>query len=182
MKSCISIRSDTCHQTTALDNATLAIDKAESELGIPKIIVPEDLVADVHELAVVTYLSYFRDYDEQNSIRKPAVSETSGTTASVKSTAYGPGLETGLANSAAQFMIEARDVDGQRLTHGGDLFRVNVVNGSEQLAVDVVDEGNGLYNVRYTPSPGKYTVTVQLGDAPISGSPWLFDRTWYTLE
>jgi hypothetical protein len=167
----------------ALDNATLGTDKAETELDIPKILVPEDMVTELpDEFCIIAYISYFRDYDEKNSIRKTEEPKTHGNdVVTEKSTSYGPGLEAGLAHEPVNFTIEARNADNERVNHGGTFFRVNVANGSEFIEVQIQDEGNGLYQVTYTPStPGKYTVEIKLGDKHINGSPWQFDRTWYS--
>ncbi|KAG2392244.1 hypothetical protein C9374_012496 [Naegleria lovaniensis] len=49
--------------TTPLEINTNAIRIAEEELDIPEIIDPEDITDAPEELSLMTYISYFRDYD-----------------------------------------------------------------------------------------------------------------------
>jgi filamin len=157
----------------ALQNATLGTEKAEQELEIPKILSPEDMVAEEQdELSIMTYISYFRDYDEKMMARARE-EELRRTAAPEKCIAYGPGLEKGLTYEPANFTIEARNVYGDRLQKGGDLFDISIKNGNQDIPKEVVDEQNGLYQVTYTPTtPGKYRIDIKLRDKPISGSPW----------
>jgi filamin len=157
----------------ALDNATLGTDKAEVDMEIPKILAPEDMVAEEQdELSIMTYISYFRDYDEKNLAREREA-ELRRAAAPEKCIAYGPGLEKGLTYEPAHFTIEARNIYDERVNHGGDPFQISIVNGNEHIKPDVQDEGNGLYQVTYNPTtPGKYKIEIKLKDKPINGSPW----------
>ena len=54
----------------SLENATKGIDKAEREMGIPKLLDAADMVAAVDELSMMTYISYFRDYAANEGKRR----------------------------------------------------------------------------------------------------------------
>jgi len=70
----------------ALANANLAIKKAKENLGIPEILDAEDIVSFPDVLSVMTYLSYFRDYDYK---RREKESSSSTTTADIPAVVTG---------------------------------------------------------------------------------------------
>lgn len=93
---------------------------------------------------------------------------------SIDSIAYGAGLGNGVvAGTATSFLIQAKDALGRSLTTGGAYFAVSST-GPAPITFTVVDLGNGLYNVSYTPSTyGTYLISVKLnGRNPISNSPF----------
>lgn len=142
-------------------------------MEIPKILGPEDMVAEEQdELSIMTYISYFRDYDEKMNSRR-LEEELRRTANPDKCIAYGPGLERGLTSEPALFTIEARNVYDERLKKGGDNFDISIKNGNQDIHPNVKDEDNGLYQVNYLPTtPGKYRIDIKLKGKPISGSPW----------
>jgi len=91
--------------------------------------------------------------------------------------AYGPGLEPGnLDTEPATFTIEARDKNGNRRKEGGDPFLVEVQGPTGPVPVDVVDNGDGTYNVTYNPEDaGRHDIAVTLDGKPIKGSTFKVD-------
>lgn len=98
-----------------LGNATLGTDKALSDLDIPKILSPSDMVApETDELSVMTYISYFRDY--ANNAGKRADREKKEKTADpARSFAFGAGLEKGEQFIPGHFLIQAKNCFGDNL-------------------------------------------------------------------
>jgi len=93
-------------------------------------------------------------------------------TVAAQTIAYGPGLEPGnLDTEAAQFTIEARDKNGNKMKEGGDPFVVEVQGPTGPIPVEVVDNGDGTYNVTYNPDDaGRHDIAVTLDGKPIKGS------------
>jgi len=91
--------------------------------------------------------------------------------------AYGPGLEPGLLDThPATFTIEARDKNGNRRKEGGDNFDVDIQGPNGPVKANVVDNGDGTYNVTYQPEDaGIHDIAVTLGDVPIKGSTFHVD-------
>ncbi|XP_067228456.1 filamin-B isoform X2 [Chanodichthys erythropterus] len=79
--------------------------------------------------------------------------------------ADGLGLQKGLAGHPNVFSVNARSsVDDLGIT----------VEGASECQVTCKDNGEGLYNVEYTPSvPGEYKITITCGDKNIPGSPFI---------
>jgi filamin len=157
----------------ALSNATLGIDKAEEEMEIPKILAPEDMVADENdELSVMTYISYFRDYDNAEG-RRLAEERKRKTPDPAFCTAFGPGLESGMTHQPAQFTIVAKNCFNEQLKEGGTAFVVNVVGNGKQVPVEVKDNKDGSYPAFYVPTEaGQHVITITLVGTNIKGSPW----------
>jgi filamin len=106
----------------ALANAILGEDTAESALGIPKILQPEDMVSpSPDELSVMTYISFFRDY-EDNLAKKKGREAQERIAVPEKTTAYGAGLTEGEQFIPAEFTIEARNCFGTKCPCGGETF------------------------------------------------------------
>jgi filamin len=91
--------------------------------------------------------------------------------------AYGPGLEPGcLDTEPAVFTIEARDKNGNKRSEGGDPFVVEVMGPTGPVPVDVVDNGDGTYQVTYQPQDaGRHDIAVTLEGKPIKGSTFRVD-------
>jgi len=91
--------------------------------------------------------------------------------------AYGPGLEPGnLDTEPAHFTIEARDKNGKKRTEGGDPFKVEVMGPTGPVPVNVVDNGDGTYQVTYEPKDaGRHDIAVTLEGKPIKGSTFRVD-------
>lgn len=157
-----------------LANAQLGEATAERELGIPQLLAPEDMVAaHPDELSVMTYISYYRDYAEneakrrgQEALEKIAVPE--------KSFAHGAGLQEGEQFIPAEFTIQARNQFGRDVPCGGETFDVKITTPKgTPVANKVTDNGNGTYTVQYTPmDSGRHAVAIQLKGKAISGSPY----------
>jgi len=163
---------DSLRPGDGLQNAIKGTDAAESELQIPKILAPEDMVAAADELSCMTYISYFRDYEANEGKRREAdrlakIADPS------KCIAYGPGLEHADTGIPAEFTIQARNASGANIPVGGEQFQVTVTGASPNITPRIVDNGNGTYGVTYVATqPGKHTIHVNLKGKPISGSPW----------
>ncbi|KAM3726784.1 Filamin-A [Dirofilaria immitis] len=88
--------------------------------------------------------------------------------------AFGPGLESGVANLPSIFLIE---------TNGGRCEQIDVSvtgrtlvpeNGSEKPDIELVDNKNGSAVARFTPTaPGIYTVKVCFAGEHVKGSPFI---------
>jgi len=85
---------------------------------------------------------------------------------------FGPGLESGQAEEKLQFKIVAKDSEGNQRSDGGDNFLVSI-DGVESIVPQVMDNGDGTYDVTYdTKEPGDYVVNVLLdGNKQVSGVP-----------
>jgi filamin len=155
-----------------LRNAEQGMDVAEKDLGIPKILGPEDMVAAADELSTMTYISYFRDY-EANEGKRRAAELAARVADPSKCIAFGPGLEHAETGIPAEFTIQARNAAGRDIPVGGEKFDVKVQGASPSVQPKVVDNNNGTYSVTYVASqPGKHVVSVELKGKPIHQSPW----------
>lgn len=140
----------------ARQNCELGIDLAEKLLGIPKLILGEEMqLAQVDEHAMMAYLSQFRD------VPAPAKEDFSGL-----GRASGPGLESGVKCRPCSFDVSFPG-------HCNGQLKV-VAEGKVTIAnVQVVDNGQGQYSVGYVPGEeGVFTVSVTLNDKHIPGSPF----------
>jgi len=156
----------------ALNNATLGCNLAETDMGIPKVIDPADMVSNTEdELAVMTYLSYFRDWQGSEERRRRA-EEIERTPVAEKCKAYGPGYEKAETGIPTEFTIEAINVHGRRLAAGGTPFRVKIDGPNGEVGVTVNDNGDGTYKASYQAGDsGKHTIEVTLFEKQISNSP-----------
>eukprot|EP01116_Phalansterium_solitarium_P017453 TRINITY_DN4304_c0_g2_i1.p1 TRINITY_DN4304_c0_g2~~TRINITY_DN4304_c0_g2_i1.p1 ORF type:complete len:752 (+),score=320.34 TRINITY_DN4304_c0_g2_i1:113-2368(+) len=158
----------------ALANATLGEDTAEKDLGIPKVLGPEDMIKEeVDELSVMTYISYFRDW-EANEAKRKGDAAIEKTPVAGKCKAYGPGLEKAELTVPTEFTIEAINANNRRVPEGGAPFNVEI-KGTNGTVVphEFVDNNDGTYKVHYTPpAVDTLTVEIKLEDTPINGNPW----------
>ena len=162
-----------------LDNATKGENLAESDLGIPQILAPEDMVAAADELSCMTYISYFRDY-ENNEGKRRAAEMAAKTADPSKTKAWGPGLEGAQTYTPTEFYIQAVNAAGVNIPVGGENFKVTIAGPSGTSNPPVIDNGNGTYTVKYQLNePGPHQIQVDLKTqrgagpfAPIQGSPW----------
>jgi len=155
-----------------LDNATKGENLAESELGIPQILAPEDMVAAADELSCMTYISYFRDY-ENNEGKRRAAEIAARTVDPTKTRAYGPGLEHAETGIPAEFTIQAVNAAGVNIPTGGEQWEVKVQGASPNVQPKVTDNGNGTYGVVYTATvAGPHQIHVAHKGRPIQNSPW----------
>jgi len=135
---------------SALDNATKGIDLGYNDLGVPKVILPQEMIhPKVDEHAMMTYISYYRDLPEKR------------TNDASKCRAYGPGLVEGIVNEPSEFTVE---------TPGRGKLEVKVEGPKSNAKVNVTNN-NGIYKVSYHPTePGEYKVHVTLDGTHIPGS------------
>eukprot|EP01118_Nematostelium_gracile_P013250 TRINITY_DN4985_c0_g1_i1.p1 TRINITY_DN4985_c0_g1~~TRINITY_DN4985_c0_g1_i1.p1 ORF type:complete len:439 (+),score=122.80 TRINITY_DN4985_c0_g1_i1:38-1318(+) len=135
-----------------LNNATRGIDLGYNELGVPKVVLANEMVNPrVDELAMMTYISYYRDLDAKREKRDDAS----------RCVAYGPGLVEAVVNEAANFTVE---------TPGRGKLEIKVI-GPKSNAVATVKNNNGIYSVSYNPTePGEYQVHVTLDGKHVPGS------------
>ena len=167
-----------CLTDDAVADTDKAMGAAEETYGIPRIIDADDMVHLPDELSIMTYVSYFRDWDEGGGrakraehlrkLRTPFASEC---------IAYGPGLEGVETFQEGPFTIEARNCFGDPVDppHGGDNFDV-VISGVESPACTVTDNGDGKYPATYTPTkPGSLEIAITYEGEHIKGSPFSVD-------
>jgi len=126
------------------------------ELGVPKIVQPSEMIhPKVDELAMMTYISYYRDLDGARAHRNNEAS---------KCRAYGPGLVNGVVNQPGEFVVETPKNSRGRL-------QIKVEGPRSEARVTVQENGDGTYNVSYNPTePGTYKVHVTLDGVHIPGS------------
>eukprot|EP01103_Thecamoeba_quadrilineata_P002846 TRINITY_DN12709_c0_g1_i1.p1 TRINITY_DN12709_c0_g1~~TRINITY_DN12709_c0_g1_i1.p1 ORF type:complete len:423 (-),score=94.10 TRINITY_DN12709_c0_g1_i1:3-1271(-) len=136
-----------------LQNAERGIDTAERQLGIPKLILATEMNhPKVDEQAMMTYISFFRDYEESQKKQRSLADQ---------SYAFGPGLQEAIVSQNSEFTV---------VTPGGKL-EVKVIGPKDNAQVKITDKGNGTYGVEYTPkNPGEYEVHVTVDKNHIPGS------------
>lgn len=153
-----------------------AMDNAEDNMGIPKIMLPEDMAcANPDELSTMTYISYFRDYDNDNAKRKKAADDERNAVPG-NTVAYGPGLEKAEPGKPADFTIEARNAGGRKCPVGGENFDIQLQGPTGPVPVQCRDNGDGTYSCQYVPNaPGDHVLNINLKGQPIKGNPWRID-------
>mmetsp|Transcript_3193 Transcript_3193/g.5956 ORF Transcript_3193/g.5956 Transcript_3193/m.5956 type:complete len:312 (+) Transcript_3193:97-1032(+) len=150
-----ALRPDLCQDHKELDpkkklaNCTKGIDTAEKEMGVDKLILPEEMKhKKVDKHAMMTYLAQFRNLKPM----KPAA----------RVRVYGKGLHQGVQDCKAPFYIETPDdvkgkievkvlsPDGKELKH-------------DTKKADDAPQGYGKMACSYVPSkPGTYKVHITL--------------------
>ncbi|PRP88073.1 hypothetical protein PROFUN_04164 [Planoprotostelium fungivorum] len=156
-----------------LDNATRGTQTAEREMGISAILAPEDMVnPEIDELSVMTYIALFKEWEDKQASLKDTFDAS-------KSSVYGPGVEGGkeaVVRKPVPFTIESKNAFNDRLTRGGETFRIQVTGPKGDVPATVTDKGDGLYDVVYTPNqPGAHTVVVEHKSIPVAQSPYQVD-------
>jgi len=138
-----------------VQNAKKGIDLAERNLSIPPIMTAEDMAnPKVDELSMMTYISYFRDYENKP---KPKIDWAS------RCRAYGPGLVEGVAGDPADFTVETPAGCPGKL-------EIKVEGPKNNAEVKVTKQGDN-YQVQYQPNePGQWKVHVTLDGTHIPGS------------
>jgi filamin len=142
-----------------------AIDTAQREYSINPIIDAPDMNETPDELAIMTYVSYFRDWLENEGKRRQ-------TPSAKNTTASGPGVEGGRAKVNNAIRITAINQYNQAVTVGGATFFVEVNGPSGAVnAAPITDNGNGTYDTGYTPEKaGHYHVKIAFNGEDIKGS------------
>jgi len=137
-----------------IHNCQLGLTKAYENMKIPMLIDAEDMANAPDELAMMTYISYYRDY-WTSLMDKLAFPEA-------------------CIFSSFTCHVQACKKNGQKKVDGGDPFQGTVSGpGGKGVPAQVVDNHNGTYAVSYTlPQPGTYTISVKLMNKEIKGSPF----------
>jgi len=134
-------------------NCNLGLTKAYQNMKIPQLLDAEDMANAPDELAMMTYISYYRDY-WQSLMDKLAFPEA-------------------CTFSSFTCHVQAAKKNGQRKLDGGDPFQGTVTGPGGPVPAQVVDNNNGTYAISYSlPQPGSYTVSVKLMGKEIKGSPY----------
>lgn len=103
----------------------------------------EDMANAPDELAMMTYISYYRDY-WQSLMDKLAFPEA-------------------CTFSSFTCHVQAAKKNGQKKVDGGDPFQGTVTGPGGAVAAQVVDNNDGTYAISYAlPQPGTYTISVKL--------------------
>lgn len=154
-----------------LTDATMGMTKAEENMGIPQVLHPSDMVGEPDELSNMTYISYFRDYDEKRG-QRDMEEKIRRTPVADQCRAYGPGLESGEALIPGLFVIEARNNRGELIPMGGFPFTAVCKDPTGKfVGVQVKDNSDGTLEASYTPQvPGTHTVEVLLSGQHIGGA------------
>eukprot|EP01129_Flabellula_baltica_P008038 TRINITY_DN3168_c0_g1_i1.p1 TRINITY_DN3168_c0_g1~~TRINITY_DN3168_c0_g1_i1.p1 ORF type:complete len:757 (-),score=218.19 TRINITY_DN3168_c0_g1_i1:33-2303(-) len=157
-----------------LTDANMGIQTALEKMGIHDLILADDMVNFPDELANMTYIVQYRDY-ELGKEKRLEESERLKLADASQCVAYGPGLEPGNeAGIATNFTIETRNYKGQKIPYEGEPYNVIVkAPNNEDLPIVYEAVGDGTFYVEYTPSgPGIHKVSVTLGDKHIKDSPF----------
>jgi filamin len=161
-----------------LNDLNTSIDTANKEYDIPKLMDAEDIHECPDELAMMTYISYFRDWALDDAKRRAAEIEAERlrkmrTADPSQCYAHGPGLQGGTTNNEAPFTIQAVNYFGDPLPTGGDQFVVALSGPNGEVPVKVVDNNNGTHSASYVPKDvGNYNLAITLRGDKIKESPW----------
>jgi len=138
----------------------------------------EDIHECPDELAMMTYISYFRDWWLDQAKRRAAAEEAERlrkmrTADPSQCYAHGPGLQGGTTNNEAPFTIQAVNYFGDPLPTGGDEFVVSLSGPNGDVPVKVHDNNNGTHSCGYVPKDvGNYNLGITLRGEKIKDSPW----------
>jgi len=134
-------------------NCQMGLNNAHKNMKIPMLVDAEDIANAPDELAMMTYISYFRDYWTQ-MMDKLAYPE--------KCTMY-----------SFTCHVQAANRSGRNRQDGGDAFSGEVRGPGGSVPCQVVDNQNGTYAISYSlPQPGTYTISIKLQGKDIKGSPF----------
>jgi hypothetical protein len=134
-------------------NAQMGLTNAHNNMKIPMLVDAEDMVNAPDELAMMTYISYYRDYWTQMMDKLAFPDKCSF--------------------SSFTCHVQAANRSGRNRVDGGDAFSGEVKGPQGVVPAQVVDNGNGTYAISYSlPQPGTYTVSVKLQNKDIKGSPF----------
>jgi len=154
-----------------------AMDIAAKEYEIPKLIDANDMVECPDELSTMTYVSYFRDWWENDQKKRAKEIEEERlrklrTADPSQCYAFGPGLEKGYTNNDCPFTIQSVNYFGDKLSVGGTEFIV-LLSGVDCPDCAVADNGDGTYSCKYVPRViGRYNVNITCRGTAIKDSPW----------
>jgi hypothetical protein len=156
-----------------LKDCTMGIKNANHNMDIPIIIDPEDVVQHPDKQAMMTYLSYFREY-ANNKDTTDKQKELELIPDITKCIVYGHGLEPGNeSGNSTYFTIEIRNAANRKVPQGGHNLYVRMTGPHSQQQFSATDHHDGTYFVTYTPEEGgNYVVEVRLENKPIQSSPF----------
>nr|WAW84873.1 filamin-like 3 [Halisarca dujardinii] len=148
----------------ALENASRAMKLAEDWLGVPQLLLPEDMVnPNVDELSVMTYVSMF----PEAQLKEGAPIKLSGSDPS-KVKVYGRGVESeGVStdDATAEFTVEVSEAGVGKLS-------VTLEGPEGQDEVIVTDKKYGTYTCSYVPRiHGTYRITILWSGKQVPLSP-----------
>jgi len=168
----------------AMKDVLAAMEAAETHYDIPKLMDPHDMVETPEELSIMTYVSLFRDYENEGAKKKRDAEERERqrklkTADPSQCFAHGPGLKGGQAGQHCPFTIQAVNYFGDNLPTGGDAFQVEITGPETPQGTHdtpqchIKDNGDGTYNCHYIPQRvGSYTISIKLRDEHIKDSPY----------
>ncbi|GAB5363418.1 hypothetical protein AAMO2058_000881200 [Amorphochlora amoebiformis] len=158
-----ALRPDLCKDHKSLEkknklaNATRGIDIADKEMGVDKLILPEEMIhKKVDKHAMMTYLAQFRNLKPVNPASRVRV--------------YGPGVTQGVQDSKAPFYIEKPiDCKGKLEVKVVDKSGKEVKHDFKKAAT--APRNIDKYVASYVPkTPGTYKVHVTLDGEHVPGS------------
>lgn len=152
-------------------DVTTAVTTAESELDIPALVEPTDVVQNPDDLSMMTYVSYFRDYKE-NKKKQLGDYGKFGPNAG-ESYATGKGVEGGFARRPLPFTIHSMNANGEPANNPSHLgeWEVEVTGPKGPIDCKVADNQDGTLSGVYTPDAvGDYQVKIAV-KRPGSKSP-----------
>mmetsp|Transcript_11952 Transcript_11952/g.33648 ORF Transcript_11952/g.33648 Transcript_11952/m.33648 type:complete len:637 (+) Transcript_11952:104-2014(+) len=146
-----------------------AQDIAKAEYEILPLIDAPDMHDCPDEHSIMTYVSFFRDWLENEGARRQ-------TPNAANTTASGPGVEGGRAKVDNPFTIHTKNQYGDAVTVGGhtEAFHVSVEGPDGPVEhAPLTDNGDGTYSSSYNPAKsGNHKVQIAYSGADISGSPF----------
>eukprot|EP00010_Vexillifera_abyssalis_P008583 CAMPEP_0201543964 /NCGR_PEP_ID=MMETSP0173_2-20130828/240_1 /ASSEMBLY_ACC=CAM_ASM_000268 /TAXON_ID=218659 /ORGANISM="Vexillifera sp., Strain DIVA3 564/2" /LENGTH=875 /DNA_ID=CAMNT_0047951895 /DNA_START=37 /DNA_END=2664 /DNA_ORIENTATION=- len=148
----------------AMEDVTNAMKTATDEYDINQLMDPEDMVEYPDELSIMTYVAQYRDYAEKQAER---LAYLRGIPNAEFTYIEGEGLESGKTDVPAEFKIFARNYQDDALTTGGHHFKVAVAGPNGEVDHNLTDNGDGTYDVSYTPKDaGAHEISVQISPKP----------------
>lgn len=183
---CNALRPDTVDMegrspADAYHNADDGIGAAAEKMDIPPVFDAESMVAAADELSCMTYISYFRSYEDKmlaalgEEARRAAEEKEARTADPLKCKVTGDGIKGGEVAIPATFRVTARNKKGEDIPVGGADVGADIVepDGTPLTDIDVKDNGDGTYDVTYVPRvPGKHQVTAKIDGKPINHKPY----------
>jgi len=134
----------------AVQDLETSQDIAEKSYEIPKLIDAIDIHECPDELAMMTYISFFRDY-YLDGMKKTDLKHTGFTHCS--------------------FVIQTRDKHNNNKKFGGEEFAVVPTSHNEDLNLQTKDNGNGTYGADFNFTKGSYDFKITINGKEIGHSP-----------
>eukprot|EP01080_Neovahlkampfia_damariscottae_P005267 gene5267-8885_t len=158
---------------TALELNTEAIDIADKEFGIPALVDADDVTSNPEELSMMTYLSYFREYEFEHPSLMPdsSTSEILLFDDLVEKDGYCLKENPIMEDEKFSFKIEAKDVNGGSIKEFED-FEVFLKSGDEIIPCYSTLDLEGLSMGIVSTKAGDYEAHVQIDGKDIKRSPF----------